>query len=306
MTRRKVIITVAPTGGFATKAHTPFVPTQPEEIAEDVRRCVDAGASVAALHARRADDEATCDGMIYRRINDLVRAKCDVVINNSTGGGVNGDMVVSTGELVTDVIWSERLKGLDGGADMCTLDAMTFIATAPGGREVIMKTPPSRGRELASLMREKGIKPEWEAFSPTHILQDCTTLIDDGFDVVPHLFNLVFGLDRSFQGALPYTPKFLQMMVDLLPAGAIFNVSTIGPDQLFAMTHALLIGGHIRVGLEDHLYIAPGELGTNVQFVERAVRIVRELGLEPASTDEARAMLGLSPSIAPSRSTATN
>lgn len=294
MSARKVIITVAPTGGFVTKAHTPFVPTQPEEIADDVRRCVDAGASVAALHARRPDDEATCDGAIYRRINDLIRARCDVVINNSTGGGVNGDMVAGNDQ-ITEVIWSERLKGLDGGADICTMDAMTFIATAPDGREVVMKTPSSRANELAELMRQKGIKPEWEAFSPTHILQDAARLIAAGYDKGPHLFNLVFGLDTAFQGALPYTPKLLQMMVDLLPSGALFNVSTVGPDQLHAMTHALILGGHIRVGIEDHLYLAPGVLGSNVQFVERAVRIVRELGLEPATTAEARVMLGLLP-----------
>ncbi|OWJ63746.1 3-keto-5-aminohexanoate cleavage protein [Inquilinus limosus] len=297
MSSRKVMITIAPTGGFATKAHTPHIPTQPEEIAEDVRRCVDAGASVAALHARRPDDQATCDGAIYRRINDLVRSRCDVVINNSTGGGVNGDMVRGD-DPVVDVVWSERLKGLEGGADICTMDAMTFIATAPDGREVVMKTPPSRCQELAALMRARGIKPEWEAFSPTHILQDCTRLIGEGFDDPPYLFNLVLGLDRSFQGALPYSPKLLQMMVELLPPGSVFNVSTIGPDQLLATTHALILGGHIRVGLEDHLYLSPGQLGTNVQFVERAVRIVRELGMEPASAKEAREILGLRPAHA--------
>ncbi|CAH1660143.1 beta-keto acid cleavage family enzyme [Chelatococcus asaccharovorans] len=294
MSTRKVIITIAPTGGFATKAHTPYVPTQPEEIAEDVRRCVEAGASVAALHARRPDDEATCDGAIYRRINELVRARCDVIINNSTGGGVNGDMV-SGSDRITDVIWSERLKGLDGGADMCTMDAMTFIATAPDGREVVMKTPSSRATALAELMRQKGIKPEWEAFSPTHILQDAARLIAAGYDSAPYFFNLVFGLDTAFQGALPYTPKLLQMMIELLPAGALFNVSTIGPDQLHAMAHALILGGHLRVGIEDNPYLSPGVPGTNVQFVERAVRIVRELGLEPATTAEAREMLGLAP-----------
>lgn len=304
MPARKVIVTVAPTGGFATKAHTPYVPTQPEEIAEDVRRCVEAGASVAALHARRPDDEATCDGAIYRRINDLVRARCDVVINNSTGGGVNGDMVAGS-DRITDVIWSERLKGLDGGADMCTMDAMTFIATAPDGREVVMKTPPSRATELAELMRRKGIKPEWEAFSPTHILQDAARLIAAGYDSGPHFFNLVFGLDTAFQGALPYTPRLLQMMVDLLPAGALFNVSTIGPDQLRALAHALVLGGHIRVGIEDNLYLSPGVPGSNVQFVERAVRLVRELGLEPATTAEARQMLGLAPGRAARRPTAS-
>lgn len=292
MSSRKVIVTVAPTGGFATKAHSPFIPTQPEEIAEDVWRCCDAGASVAALHARRPDDQATCDGAIYRRMNELIRARCDIVINNSTGGGVNGDMIPAGAGAICEVLWEERLKGLEGGADICTMDTITFTAVMDG-REVVMNTPPSRGRELARLMRDKRIKPEWEAFSPTHLLQDSRTLIAEGFDRPPYIFNIVLGLDRAFQGALPYTPAILQMMVDLLPPQSVFNVSTIGPDQLFATTHALLLGGHIRVGLEDNLYYAPGELGSNVRFVERAVRIIRELGMEPATAAEARTILGL-------------
>lgn len=292
MASRKVIITVAPTGGFATKADNPHVPTQPEEIAADVKRCYDAGASVAALHARRPDDQATCDGAIYRRMNELIRSRCDIVINNSTGGGVNGDMVASDAGALAEVRWEARLEGLDGGADTCTMDAMTFTACL-GGREVLMHTPPSRCRELAQRMMERGIKPEWEAFSPTHLLQDCRALIAAGFDRPPYLFNIVLGLDKVFQGALPYTPKLLQMMVELLPDQSVFNVSTIGPDQLHATTHALLLGGHIRVGLEDNLYYAPGRLGSNVEFVERAVRIVRELGMEPATAAEAQRMFGL-------------
>ena len=89
----KVIVTIAPTGGMASKAQNPNLPTQPDEIADDVFRCYNAGASVVAVHARRPDHEATCNPEIYRKINALIRAKCDVVINNSTGGGINGDMV---------------------------------------------------------------------------------------------------------------------------------------------------------------------------------------------------------------------
>ena len=90
---RKVIVTVAPTGGMASKVQNPNLPTQPEEIAEDVVRCAKAGASVAALHARRPDDLATCDPVIYGRINKLIRSRCNIIVNNSTGGGVTGDMI---------------------------------------------------------------------------------------------------------------------------------------------------------------------------------------------------------------------
>ena len=87
MAERKIIVTIAPTGGMASKKQNPNIPTQPAEIAEDVYRCYEAGASVVAVHARRPDDEATCNPATYRDINERIRAKCDIIINNSTGGG---------------------------------------------------------------------------------------------------------------------------------------------------------------------------------------------------------------------------
>jgi uncharacterized protein (DUF849 family) len=95
MAEGKLIITVAPTGGMASKAQNPNLPTQPEEIAESVHLSFKAGASIAALHARRPDDQATCNAGIYRRINEPIRARCDIVLNNSAGGGSSGDMLVS-------------------------------------------------------------------------------------------------------------------------------------------------------------------------------------------------------------------
>ena len=156
-----------------------------------------------------------------------------------------------------------------------------------------MDTPVSRARELAALMRRKGIKPEWEALNPAHLAQDVTTLIGEGFDDAPHLVNIVFGLHHVFQNAMPYSPKPLQYMVDLLPAASIFTVGIAGPEQTRGLTHALLLGGHVRVGLEDNTEYAPGRTAENVRFVERIVRIIRDLGLEPATPAEARAILGL-------------
>jgi uncharacterized protein (DUF849 family) len=291
MSTRKVIVTIAPTGGMASKKQNPNLPTQPDEIAADVYRCYNAGASVAALHARRVDDQATCDPAVYRRINELLRAKCDIVLNNSTGGGINGDMVKPIGGF-WEIDFEERIKGLEAGAEMCTMDAQTFFASF-GGKEIVMHTPPSRCRRLAELMIERGIKPEWEVFSLEHILQDMSTLIAAGMDESPYFCNIVLGCERGFQGALPYTPRILQTMVDHLPKDSIFCVSAIGPAQLPATTHALLLGGHVRVGLEDNLHFAAGQLATNVALVERTVRIIRELGMEPATPAEARQMMGL-------------
>jgi uncharacterized protein (DUF849 family) len=293
MASRKVIVTIAPTGGMAKKSQNPHLPTQPREIAADVQRCYDAGASVVAVHARRPDDGATCDAAIYGEINRLIRASCDIIINNSTGGGVDGDMTRQAANGYWEILWDERLKGLEAGAEMCTLDSHTIVASF-GGKELLLNTAPSRCLELAQKMQTKGIKPEWEVFNPAHILQDATTLINAGYDRNP-FFNIVLNCDRAFQGALPYSPKILQMMVDLLPPNTVFCTSGIGPAQLPAAINTLLLGGHVRVGLEDNLFYEKGVLATNVQLVERIVRIIRELGMEPASSTEAREIIGLAP-----------
>ena len=224
MATDKVILTIAPTGGMASKKQSPHLPTQPDEIARDVYDCYNAGASVVAVHARRPDDEATCNPSIYRAINERIRAKCDIVINNSTGGGVNGDMVKQAPNGYWEILWEERLKGMEAGAEMCTLDPTTIIASY-AGKEILMNTSPSRCRQLAERMKERGIKPEWEVFSPTHLLQDVTTLIEAGLDEPPYFINLVLNVHRGFQGAMPYSPRILQSMVDMLPEGSIFNVS---------------------------------------------------------------------------------
>jgi 3-keto-5-aminohexanoate cleavage enzyme len=294
MNSRKVIVVVAPTGGMARKSENPNLPTQPEEIAESVYRCWERGASVVALHARNKEDLATCDSSIYRKINSLIRARCDIVINNSTGGGTNGDMIRSIGGGYDEIVFEERVKGAEAGAEMCTLDAQTIICSFED-REILMNTSPRRSKELARLFQEKRIKPEWEVYSLEHMLQDMSLLIEAGYDTPPYVVNMVLGAHRGFQGALPYTPKILQIMVDFLPQKSVFFVSAIGAAQLPATTHAILLGGHIRVGLEDNFYYARGRLATNEDLVERAVRIIRELGHEPATATEAREIMGLAP-----------
>jgi len=295
MNTPKVIVTIAPTGGMATKKQSPHLPTQPQEIADDVYRCYNAGASVVALHARRAsDDGATCDPVVYGRMNELIRAKCDIVLNNSTGGGISGDMIRELDNGLWEIDFDERLKGMEAdGVEMCTLDAQTLCASF-GGKEILVPTTPKRIRTLAEGMKARDIKPEWEVFSLEDIVQDVDRAIAEGLDEPPYFINIVLGV-AAFQGALPYTPKILQLMVEHLPKNCVFNVSAIGSAQLPATTQSLLLGGHVRVGLEDNLYYSQGELATNVQLVERMVRIVRELGGEPATPTEAREIIGLRP-----------
>ena len=138
----KIVVTVAPTGGMASKKQNPALPTTPEEIAADVYDCYNAGASVVAVHARRAiDQEATCDPAVYTDINRRIRDKCNIILNNSTGGGINGDMVRQAPNGYWEIMFEERLKGMDGGAEMCTLDPTTIIASYEG-KEILMNTSP--------------------------------------------------------------------------------------------------------------------------------------------------------------------
>jgi 3-keto-5-aminohexanoate cleavage enzyme len=296
MVTPKVIVTVAPTGGMATKKQNPNLPTQPLEIAESVYRSYNEGASIVALHARRPDDEATCSAKVYGQINSLIRERCDIVINNSTGGGVNGDMVREISPGYDEIIFEERLKGAEAPhCEMVTFDCHTTLASF-NKRKLLMVTDPDRCTQMAELFKQKGLKPEWEVFSLAHILQDTTRLIEAGYDRKPYYINMVLG-GVAFQGAEPYTPKALQHMVDHLPKDSIFCVSGISTTQLPATTHAILLGGHVRVGLEDNNYYSRGRLATNEELVARTVRIIRELGAEPATPAEARQMLGLAPVV---------
>lgn len=292
MSRSRLMVTVAPTGGMASKSQNHNLPTQPAEIADSVFKSFQAGACIAALHARRPDDQATCNADIYRDINSRIRDKCDIVINNSTGGGASGDMLVPRPDGLFESNFEERLKGCEAGAEMATFDGMTFV-DIHGGKEILVITPPTRCETLVKRMIERGIKPEWEVFAPNHILQDVTRLIEKGYDKPPYYINMVLGADKGFQGAMPYSHDILNAMIAALPPQSIFCVSAIGPAQLPATTQAMLLGGHVRVGLEDNNYYARGELATNEQLVARTVRIATELGLEIASASEARDIIGL-------------
>jgi 3-keto-5-aminohexanoate cleavage enzyme len=162
-----------------------------------------------------------------------------------------------------------------------------------GQKEILVITTPSRCEALAKRFQETGIKPEWEVFNPAHIIQDVTRLIQKGYDKPPYYINMVLGTDRNFQGGMPYSHDLLTAMIKLLPPQSIWCLSAIGPAQLPGTTQALLMGGHVRVGLEDNNYYNKGVLATNEMLVARTVRIAKELNLEIATPPEARDILGL-------------
>ena len=291
MADRKVILTIAPTGGMADKGVTPHLPTQPQEIADDVVRCWEAGASVVAVHARRSDDGATCDPDISAEINSLIRSRSDIIINNSTGGGISGDMVREFAPGRKEIAFEERIKGTLAGAEMCTFDPH-MQNMHKGDLELLLDTSWSRCIELGQAMKDRGIKPEWEIMSLSD-LNWVNELIAMGFDEPPYYINIVLGTHKLMSGATPYTPRNLQRFVEDLPDDSLFCVSGIGPAQLPSSVHSLILGGQARVGLEDNVYYSRGRLATNLELVERMVRILHELNLEPATPSEAREMLGL-------------
>jgi 3-keto-5-aminohexanoate cleavage enzyme len=289
---RKVILTIAPTGGMADKSVTPHLPMTPQEIADDVYQCWKAGASVVAVHARRADGQATCDPDIYGEINRLIRERCpDMIVNNSTGGGINGDMISTLPDGRREISFEQRLKGTLAGADMCTFDPQ-MLCVRFYDDELLQDTSWSRNVQLAEAMREHGIKPEFEVMSLSDLIT-VQQLIEAGYDDAPHYINIVMNNHKAVSGTTPYTPKNLQRFVEDLPPDSIFCVSGIGTAQLPASVHSLILGGQARVGLEDNIYLRRGELATNLQLVERMVRIIHELNLDVATAGEAREMLGL-------------
>jgi 3-keto-5-aminohexanoate cleavage enzyme len=297
MTRRKVIVTVAPTGGLISKEEAPLLPTQPHEIARSVQACAALGASVAALHARREDDTATCEPAVYRTINELIRQSCDVVVNNSTGGGVGPDLIRTLPDGRKEVDFHARMRALEAGADMCTFDPQTMSMIA-NGEDILFHTPFQRCVVLAEGMRAAGIKPEWEIYSPAD-LPVVERLISMGYDSAPYYINIVLGTHRSFSGTMPYSSDTLELTIRMLPADSIFCVSAIGAAQLPATTESILRGGHVRVGMEDNLKMEAGVSATNEKLVERTVSIVEKLGCEPATAAEARELMGLPPRPAP-------
>jgi len=273
----KLIITAALTGGFHGKEANPNLPEQPDEIAQAAYDCFQAGAAIVHLHAREENGKPTCDPRVYGEIVAKVKARCDVITQVSTGAG-------------PELSPEERIKAIEVDAEMASLNMGTMVRTRWGEGSMFLNTR-SQIEGYARAMRERCIKPEMEVYGHSMIV-DVENLIRKDLVAKPYYINFVLGMGH--QGALPGEPKHLLSLIEYLPKDAIFNVSGIGAAQLPLTTLAMLLGGHSRVGMEDNVYYTRGKLAqSNAQLVERAARIARELGREPASPAEARQMLQL-------------
>jgi len=273
----KVIITVAQTGAITMKKQNPHVPEQPNEIAESALACYNEGAAIVHIHARDPQGENSPDIGIFTDIHQRIRAACPMIIQDSTGGGPN-------------LTQMERINCLEAGPEMASLNMGSMMRISGPYKGVPWSNMPEEIELFVGKMREKNIKPELEVYSHA-MLREMQMLIDKGLIEKPYYVDLVLGM--RYQGACDATPKILLSMIDMLPPDTIFNCAAVGTGQLPLTTLSMLMGGCVRVGLEDNIYYGKGKLATNAELVARTVRIARELGKEPATPDEAREILGL-------------
>ncbi len=274
----KLIITAALTGGIHGKEANPALPEQPDEIIREAFACYNAGASVIHVHARDQFGRGAGDAAIFREINQGIRARCPVIIQNTTGG--------------PGIPIEKRVLSLAAGPESASLN-MGSVVFFYQGREVPFNNLRSEMEIFAAEMKKRVIKPELEVYNPS-MFGEVRNLIEKEMLERPFYVNLVIGVNGM--GGFPGTPENLVTMMRGIPAGAVFNVTGIGKYQLAMNTMAIISGGHTRVGLEDNVFYRKGELATgNAQFVERIVRLARELGREIATPEEARAILGIPP-----------
>lgn len=287
----KVFITCAVTGNLTKPEQTPYLPITPEQIADACLGAADAGAAIAHIHVR--DPQTGAPSMeidLYADVIRRIRQKNKMLILNITTGP-GGRFVPSEDEpriaaqgttLMNPEKRVEHIKQLK--PDICTLD----LNTMNSGGQVVINTP-ANVRRMAKVIRDCGVKPEIELFDSGDIalLHD---LLKDGTLKGPQLTSFVTGVSYGFQPS----PETVLYARNLLPSDAHFTAIGIGRSMFTMVAQSYLAGGHVRVGLEDGVYLERGVLAkTNAQMVEKARRLLQDLGAKIATADEARMMLGL-------------
>lgn len=287
----KTIITCSITGGGAITERSKYVPITPAQIAESAIGAARAGAAIVHVHVRDPDTGAPSMELgLYREVVTRIRASgVDVLINLTTGvgaryaPGVDDPAVAGAG---TNFVHPDRRVQhvLELKPEICSLD----VGSANFAHYVIMNTPPHLTR-MAELIRHAGVKPELEVFELGHI-RYARKMIDDGEIEGSPLFQLCLGIPWAADAA----PNTMMAMHQALPANAQWSGFGISTALWPMVAQAFLLGGNVRVGLEDSLYMSRGVLApTNAILVERAVSIIQSLGGQPASADDARQMLNI-------------
>jgi len=270
----KLIITAAITGSRISREQNPYIPITPEEIAQSAIESWEAGAAMVHIHVRDPETKiGTQELSLFRQVVEPIREQTDLILNLTTSGIPGRNLPID-----------ERLIPLELEPEMASFDAGSINL----GGYVFINTLEFL-ETAARQMKAKGIKPELEIFDFGFIMQ-CLRMRDQGFFEEPLHFQFVLGTPHG----CPATPKALLHMLDLIPNDSTWSIIGIGRSHLPMSMMGLILGGHIRVGLEDNIYYERGVLAkNNAQLVERIVRIANEYGREIATPDEARKLLGL-------------
>lgn len=272
----KLIISACICGAEVTKENNPAVPYTVEEIAREAKSAYDAGAALIHLHVRWDDGTPTQDTARFQECVDAIRKVCpDAIIQPSTGGAVG----------MTDL---ERLASTEivPTPEMATLDCGT---TNFGGDEIFVNSD-NTIINFAKIMQERGIKPECEVFDRGMIETAMKTAHRKGFLTEPIHWDFVLGV------SMPATIRDLAFMVDSIPAGSTWTATGLGKNCWNIAAATIAMGGHVRVGFEDNLYLEKGVLAkSNGELVEKAVKLAKIMGREIATPAEAREILGLAP-----------
>ena len=287
---KKTILTVAVTGNLTTVQQNPALPCTPEQIANAALESARIGAAIAHIHVRYPDGRPSMELAHYREVVERIRDKnADLIINLTTGPGgrfvpgKDDPRVAAAGStLIHPLKRVEHIVELK--PDIATLDLNTMWS---GSAAVI--NPPENVTVMAKAIQEAGAKPELEVFDSGDI-QLANVLLEQGVLRRPPLFQIVMGVRYGFVS----TPQTLIYAQSLLPPDAAWAAFAIGRWEFPMLATAWFLGGHVRVGMEDNVYISKGKLTpSNAALCEKAVRILDDMGAELATAKEARAILGL-------------
>lgn len=289
-----LIICVACNGGIQGKEANEFIPETADEIAESVHAAYEAGAAMVHIHARDPKNltQAARETDIWREVLRTVRKRCPEIIINATTGA---SPAMTMEERASSLAAGPELASLNLAPDMSKFKLKERRAPLPFPRsaiEIDECTPYTYGQihQFAAEMKKRGIKPELEIYHP-----GCAWVVD--YLIENHLLEKPYWIQTvmGYQtGSFPTVDNVLQLLKEF-PAGALWLCSAIGPFQLPLTTLATLMGGHVRVGLEDNVYYSRGRKAvSNAEFVQRTVRIAQELNRPVATPAQARQMLGLS------------
>lgn len=277
--KNKRIITAAVTGAWPKKENNPNVPMTPEEICEDVYECWQAGAAIAHLHMRDENGDGTMDHNLFRKTVELIKERhpdCDVILNLTTSGDIHADDE-------TRLLHVKELK-----PEMASYDCGSMNWLNMG----LFLNSPKFLEECGMLFQELNVKPEIEAFDPG-MIGNAAYYLKKGVLKAPLHFQFCMGCANGIPGSTKNL-LFMKETMDQLCPGSTWSCFGVGHSAMEIMYAAIALGGNIRVGMEDNVMYAKGQLAeSNRQLIERAARVIREFGCEVATPDEARQILGL-------------